>query len=143
MFNPWDDRNILKIYGPYKVKIKKYWRRLVIIRFSDKTCTSMSYARWLMIQHLQRNLTSEEHVDHIDENPLNDVITNLQILTPGDNNRKSWKGKPSPLKGIEKGWKHGTFYAWMKKKCTCKICVKAKQEWSIERNRKRRKGSLG
>ncbi len=34
---------------------------------------------------------------------------------------------------------HGTLYGWMKKKCTCQECLKAKRIWNDERNAKRRK----
>lgn len=39
----------------------------------------------------------------------------------------------------EHGWRHGTFYGWMKKKCNCYECQEAKQEFYLERNKKRRK----
>lgn len=51
--------------------------------------TTISYARYLMSVKEKRILLPEEHVDHKDGNKTNDVIYNLQILTKGDNNRKS------------------------------------------------------
>ena len=42
-----------------------------------------------MISHLGRFLNKDEHVDHIDGDKLNDVIENLQILTPKENNIKA------------------------------------------------------
>lgn len=63
-------------------------RQLVLLVRKDKTKTSLSYARYLMSCKLERYLNSDEHVDHIDGNKLNDVIENLQILTPLENNRK-------------------------------------------------------
>lgn len=35
-------------------------------------------------------------------------------------------------------WNHGTVYAWMKKKCTCDICIEAKNTFNDLRNKKRR-----
>lgn len=32
-------------------------------------------------------------IDHIDENPMNNLPNNLQMLTIGDNTRKSWRIK--------------------------------------------------
>lgn len=40
---------------------------------------------------------------------------------------------------------HGTIYAWMKAKCDCEVCLKAKKQWHDERNARRRairQGSL-
>lgn len=34
---------------------------------------------------------------------------------------------------------HGTVYSWMKKKCECALCYKAKRKWHDERNKLRRK----
>ena len=98
----------------------------------------MSYARWLMTQYLQRRLAPDEHVDHINDNSLDDRIENYQLLTPAENNSKSNLGRPSPLKGIEKGWTHGTTYGWIKKKCRCVECDKARLKFYKERNAKRK-----
>lgn len=140
MINPWPGKAIRAVYGPYRRKYKRSPDRYQItVKFEDGSSSSMSYARWVMTQHLGRVLESWEHVDHKNENTLDDRIENLQILTPGDNNRKSNLGKSSPLKGIEKGWSHGTVYGWMKKKCDCAECVSAKREWHDQRNAARRK----
>lgn len=134
-FNPFSKR-ILKVYGPY---VRKDGRRQVVVRFSDKTTTTMLLSRWHMTQSLQRVLDCKEHVDHIDGNPLNDCLANLQILSQKENNRKTSLGKPFPLAGIEKGWRHGTVYAWMKKKCACDNCAAAQRKWQEARNIRRRK----
>lgn len=39
------------------------------------------FSRYLAEQHLERFLVTDEHVDHIDSNPFNDTIENLQILS--------------------------------------------------------------
>lgn len=49
---------------------------------------TISYARYLMSVKLKRLLTRFEHVDHIDNNSMNDTLDNLQILTPEENNNK-------------------------------------------------------
>ena len=75
------------------VNTNKEPRRVCLLVREDNSRTSMSYARYLMSCHLGRYLSSEEHVDHIDNNKLNDVIENLQILSQLENNRKSnYKG---------------------------------------------------
>ena len=54
---------------------------------------NMAYARFLMQEHLGRRLDPlTEHVDHENEDKLDDRIENLQILTPGENTQKS-RGK--------------------------------------------------
>lgn len=138
IFNPYD-KQIRRIYGPYLRTYKRSQsRRQVVVEFEDGSVTSMSNARWVMTQYLRRRLDSTEHVDHIDENALNDEISNLQLLTLAANNMKSNIGRPSPFLGVERGWRHGTMYGWMKKKCVCSCCSKAKRAWYDDRNAKRR-----
>lgn len=64
-------------------------RRVVLLVRENKTKTSVSYARYLMTCHLGRYLRKDEHVDHIDNDKMNDVIENFQILTPKENTIKS------------------------------------------------------
>ena len=139
MFNPYD-KEILKVYGPY---VRTYRgcrpRRTVIIRFTDRTQTSTAYARWLMCQHLQRKLNDSEQVDHIDDDCFNDELDNLQLLTRSENIKKHNIGKPSPLKGVERGWRHGTMYGWLRKKCVCELCGDARAAHNKKRNASRRK----
>lgn len=78
---------ILEFKAAY-LNINKEPRRVVLLVRKDNTKTSMSYARYLMCCHLNRFLKKEEHVDHIDNNKLNDCIENLQILSAKENNIK-------------------------------------------------------
>lgn len=138
--NPFD-KDIASVYGPYErdyTRSKR--RRQLVVIFTDGTRTTITYARWLMVQHLGRRLGPDEHVDHVNDDPLDDRIDNLQILTRAENARKAGLGKPSPLKGVEKGWRHGTQYGWQKKKCGCPDCAVAKRAWQDARNAARRKG---
>lgn len=66
-------------------------RNLISLIRNDNSQTSISYARYLMSCHLNRYLLKTEHVDHIDNNKMNDVIENLQILSISENNEKSRK----------------------------------------------------
>lgn len=50
---------------------------------------NMTYARFLMQEHLGRPLAEDEHVDHRNEDHRDDRIENLQILTPAANTRKT------------------------------------------------------
>lgn len=76
-------------------------RRVVLLVSKDGAKTSMSYARYLMISYLNRFLSKEEHVDHIDGNRLNDSIENLQILSQQENNLKSVRQLGKEAKLIE------------------------------------------
>jgi hypothetical protein len=128
MINPFG-KPIARIYGPYVKEPQKGTarRRQLAISFEDGTRTSIPYARWLMTQHLGRKLLPTEHVDHINEDPLDDRISNYQLLSPAQNSRKSLLGKPSPIKGIKKGFTHGTDYGWMREKCKCDLCSDRKR----------------
>jgi hypothetical protein len=80
------------VYGPILHKSEQR-RMVVLIRASDGYRTSTSYARYLMSVHLCRCLNYNEHVDHKDDNKLNDDISNFQILTPKENRSKSARPK--------------------------------------------------
>jgi hypothetical protein len=54
------------------------------------------------------------------------------------------KEKTSHEMSEEHGWTHGTIYGFQNKKCSCKECLVAKNNYQEERNTKRRKnGSRG
>ncbi len=73
----------LRITGPYLNKVQN--RRFVTITnvITNKK-SQKTYAKYLMEIHLGRELSKKETVDHIDRNKLNDVIGNLQILSPSE-----------------------------------------------------------
>lgn len=71
------------------LNVNKEPRRVVLLVAKNGEKTSTSYARYLMSVKLGRMLGSLEHVDHIDGNPMNDDVSNLQILSPSENNIKS------------------------------------------------------
>ena len=68
----------IKVNGPYLNRTQN--RKFVQYVYADKRKRVITYAKYLMEQLLKRELSSEEEVDHIDRNKLNDVIENLQIL---------------------------------------------------------------
>lgn len=81
---PYDD------YWLYIVHHRKENRRManLVSKTDNSIRTTISYARYLMSVHLNRVLEKDEHVDHIDNDKMNDVITNLQILSPQENKLK-------------------------------------------------------
>ena len=82
-------------------------RRTVILYNSDSHRSSVSYARYLVSVDKGRYLTEFEQVDHIDNDKTNDVLTNLQILSPIENIQKSAPGRT--LFDFVCGWCNTTF----------------------------------
>ena len=114
-----------KVYGPYVRAFKRgsQPRRQVVIKYDDGRTTSKAYARWLVEQTEGRVLDpATEHVDHRDDDALNDDLANLQVLTPADNNRKSAKPAKTyefncpvcgdltvkPLRFVKHNWARGS-----------------------------------
>lgn len=81
----------MKIYGPY---IRKDGRKHICIVHDNGRKQTKSYPRYLMEQHLGRELLPKEHVDHINNDPYDNRIENLQILTQQANNKKAAALRP-------------------------------------------------
>ena len=73
----------------------------VVIVYDDNSKKTKSYPRYLMEQHLGRELSKEETIDHIDHDFTNNSIENLQILTRQDNARKEMTREERSAKQIE------------------------------------------
>lgn len=109
----------LDLKEPYKSDFKSAYcyknkepRRVVSLIKENGSRTSTSYARYLMSCHLGRYLDEDEHVDHINGDPLDDRIENLQILSVQENNSKSASTK----------------YL----KCVCPVC---KKEFEVQKSK--------
>lgn len=87
-------------------------RKNVILFNSDKDRSTTSYARYLMSVKLKRFLTSDEQVDHIDNDKTNDDINNLQVLSVKENQQKAGL--------LKRKYKHGTLTAY--RYCRCDEC---------------------
>ena len=68
-----------KIYGPYLNRKDNRLRIFIKHSITGEEHT-VSYPKYLMECYLNRYLEKDETVDHIDGNPLNNDISNLQIL---------------------------------------------------------------
>lgn len=90
-----------KVYGPYT---RKDGRQHMVIVSDDKK-TTISYPKWLMEQHLGRKLETWETVDHLDENPLNNNIDNLEVVSRQENIKRWHEKRPAEYL-----------------KLTCKVC---------------------
>lgn len=77
-----------KVYGPYT---RPDGRKHVIV-IKNGMRRTVSYPKWLMEQHLGRELDPDlETVDHINDDFTDDRIENLQILTRVDHSRQDKK----------------------------------------------------
>ena len=65
------------------------WQANLVSIANIKERTTVSYARYLYSVSIGRELLKDEHVDHIDEDKSNDTLSNLQLLSPEENKRKS------------------------------------------------------
>jgi hypothetical protein len=74
-----------KIYGPYDRKDGRL--HVVMVHSITKQRKTVSYPKYLMEVHLNRYLAPDETIDHIDNDPLNNNISNLRILTRVDHCR--------------------------------------------------------
>lgn len=84
----------MKIYGPYKRKDNRFH---ICIIYDDGHRQTKSYPRYLMEQHLNRELLPSETIDHIDNDKTNNNISNLQILSLKDNAKKQAALNPRKL----------------------------------------------
>lgn len=55
--------------------------------YVKETGKTISYPKYLMQKELGKELLPNEHVHHIDENPLNNDISNLKVMSSSDHAR--------------------------------------------------------
>lgn len=72
-------------------------RKTVILFNSPQDRSSTAYARYVMAVKLGRYLTSDEEVDHIDCNKIDDSLENLQLLTKEEHREKTTAERAVPL----------------------------------------------
>lgn len=103
----------------YVVKNKEN-RNMVCLVNSRKERTTIALARYNMSVKLGRELTKDETVDHIDNDPTNDDINNLQILSSLENIQKYRNTLPSLQHGTNQMYRNG---------CRCDTCKKWKSDY--------------
>lgn len=77
---------VKKVYGPYTRKDGR--QHVLLYGEKSKRRQTVSYPKWLMEQHLGRELNEDETVDHINRDFTDNRIENLQILTRTDHGKK-------------------------------------------------------
>lgn len=73
-------RKNVKVYGPY-IRKQDGRKHVIVYWFEEDKRQTVSYPKWLMEQKLDRFLTENETVDHIDRDFTNNDLDNLQILS--------------------------------------------------------------
>lgn len=66
-------------------------RNQVILVRNDGSLTGMSYAKYVYTSYHKCKIEKGDEIDHIDDNKLNDDISNLQVLSKSENARKNKK----------------------------------------------------
>ena len=78
-------KTVKKVHGPYT---RKDNRQHVVIVYSDLSKRTVSYPKYLIEQKLGRELNPKlETIDHIDGNPLNNDLSNLQVISLAEHAR--------------------------------------------------------
>lgn len=81
------------------VRTDKVGRKRLDLVNSATERTTIAYARYLMSVELNRFLTDNEEVDHIDGDCSNDCLSNLQVLSKQEHMAKTVKSR-SPRKSL-------------------------------------------
>ena len=71
--------NPTKTYGPYAMSSED-GRKIVIMHYADGSKKTTAHARWKVECSLGRVLRDDEQVDHKNDKPWDDRISNLQVL---------------------------------------------------------------
>ena len=78
--------------------VNKEPRRVCTLRMSDGTMTSMSYAKYLYTSYHSCEVDSNNHIDHINGDKMDDRIENLQLISGTYNRQKDHKHKEMVLR---------------------------------------------
>lgn len=121
---------------------KEYFRKYLLKRYHStrhKTikilgnkCVSCGSRKNLEIDHVNPSEKRvEAHSFHsISKERYFEELKKCQLLCHQCHKEKTSKENS--------GFKHGTIYSWMRKKCTCESCKQSKKIWNDNRNKERR-----
>lgn len=109
-----------KDYRCYTNLNKKDGRYRCVLVYNDGHKENISFPKLIIEQHLGRKLLPNEQVHHIDENPMNNDISNLEILLLGEHQR---------LHNLERFMEFEEICGWCKQKF-----IITKKHYSNHRN---------
>ena len=114
-------------------------RRAALIALLGDSCVWCGTDSDLQFDHIDPDQKSFDISDNMTaSNPV--VVAEImkcQLLC------KSCHLEKSRQAALEIGFVHGGVYGWMKRKCECDMCVRAKREWQDKRNAARRSVGSG
>lgn len=108
-----------------KIYTRADGRKYVVVYRGERRETTL-YSRYLMERHLGRRLEEHEHVDHINDDPTDDRIENLQIISQLENTLKYHALHPKEIWTV-----------------TCAECQKEFQKPADECRKHRKSGKPG
>lgn len=122
-----DDTKLFEEYTCYKIFHKKMqrWQVCLVSKVNRNKRRTILYSKYLMSLYVGRILTKEEEVDHIDDNKLNDDLSNLEIVTHEENRRRHSIMNPA------------TMVSLVCPKCQKKFSRKKKNTFFTNKNKKR------
>lgn len=123
----------MKYIGKEKEYHREYYykRRKAIIDYLGGKCVKCEETNNLEIDHVDPSNKSFNISKRLSLKNNKDEIDKCQLLCENCHDQKT---------AIENtGITHGTPVGWMKSKCQCDLCQKAKRAWHDKRNEKRRK----
>lgn len=133
--------SITRVEGPHK---GRGGRMFVRVHYADGRRVTHTYARYIMMVTLGRELRPNEAVHHINGNHQDDRYENLALTTRSGHIRQhhadTIETARASYAASRPSFTHGTLYAWMKMKCDCDECLAAKRDWNDARNAARRTG---
>lgn len=112
-----------------------YKRRQAVIDYLGGCCAVCGGVEDLQVDHVERAHKRIEIGSRLTLSSLLDELAKCQLLCAPHHREKTAEE--------QRGFTHGTMYAWQKIKCDCEPCTLAKWEWHDKRNAKRRTGAKG
>jgi len=96
------DNNVKRVGKVYISKTHSGYRRMFYIYYYDNTRRQIKYARYLKERNIGHKLSKKYEIDHVDENTLNDNISNLKIKTKINHLKKHHIGMKRSKKSRKK-----------------------------------------